>query len=79
MRKLGIPNLIPRPFPPPVFERLQFANTEGEGLRDLVMCDYIDGIDTWGVVSDHNNSHFASTSSWHYEQQTVLMLPCEHS
>ena len=25
-------SLIPRPFPPPVFDCLQYANTEGEGL-----------------------------------------------
>jgi len=31
-------SLIPRPFPPPVFYHLQYANMEGEGLRDLVMC-----------------------------------------
>jgi len=28
----------PRPFPPPVFDRLQYANTDGEGLGDLVAC-----------------------------------------
>jgi len=27
--------------PPPVFDRLQYANTEGEGLGDLVMCGYV--------------------------------------
>jgi len=35
------PSLVPRPFPPPVFDRLQYANTEGEGLGDLVMCGYV--------------------------------------
>ena len=30
-------SLIPRPFPPPVFDSLQYTNTEGEGLGDLVM------------------------------------------
>jgi len=34
-------SLVPRPFPPPVFDRLKYANTEGEGLGDLVMCSYI--------------------------------------
>ena len=34
-------SLVPRPFPPPVFERLQYANTEGEGLGDLVTCGYV--------------------------------------
>ena len=31
-------NLIPRPFPPPAFDHLQYANMEGEGLEDLVTC-----------------------------------------
>ena len=30
--------VIPRPFPPPLFDCL---NTKGEGLGDLVACDYI--------------------------------------
>ena len=34
-------SLVPRPFPPPVFDHLQYANTEGEGLGDLIMCDYV--------------------------------------
>jgi len=34
-------SLVPRPFPSPVFDRLQYANTEGEGLGDLVMCGYV--------------------------------------
>jgi len=33
-----IHSLVPRPFPPPVFDRLQYANTEGEGLGDFVTC-----------------------------------------
>ena len=28
----GCISLVPRPFPPPVFDGLQYANTEGEGL-----------------------------------------------
>jgi len=38
--KLSV-SLVPRPFPPPVFDRLQYANTEGEGLGDLIMCGYV--------------------------------------
>ena len=34
-------SLVPRPFPPPVFDRLQYANTEGEGLGDLITCGYV--------------------------------------
>ena len=29
-----IHGLVPRPFPPPVFDRLQYAKTEGEGLAE---------------------------------------------
>jgi len=29
-------------------------------------------VDTRGVVSNCNNSHFMSTYPWHYEQQKVL-------
>ena len=31
-------SLIPRLLPPPVFDRLQCAKTEGEGLGEIVMC-----------------------------------------
>ena len=31
------PSLVPRSFPRPVFDRLQYAKTEGEGLGSLVM------------------------------------------
>jgi len=31
-------SLVPWPFPPPVFDRLQYANMEGESLGDFVMC-----------------------------------------
>jgi len=34
-------SLVPRPFPPPVFGRLQYANTEGEGLGDFGVNDQI--------------------------------------
>ena len=29
---------VPRPFPPPLFDHLQYANTEGEDLGNLVTC-----------------------------------------
>ena len=32
-----IGSLVPRPFPPPVFDRLQYKNG-GEGLGERVMC-----------------------------------------
>jgi len=40
-RVQGVGSLVPRPFPPPVFDRLQYANTEGEGLGDFVTCGYV--------------------------------------
>ena len=30
--------LVPRPFPPPAFDRLQYEKTEGEGLGERVTC-----------------------------------------
>ena len=50
-------SLVPRPFPPPVFERLQYAKTEGKGLGERVMY-VISGrvdvrVDTRGAVPDH--------------------------
>jgi len=34
---LQINSLVPRLFPLSVFDRLQYANTEGEGLGDLAV------------------------------------------
>ena len=31
-------SLVPRPFPPPVFDRILYAKTEGEGLGEKVTC-----------------------------------------
>ena len=48
-------SLVPRPFPPPVFDRLQCANTEGE---DLVTCGYVryrQKVDTRGAVPDEES------------------------
>ena len=33
-----VASLVPRPFPPPVFDRILYAKTEGEGLGERVMC-----------------------------------------
>ena len=41
MKTIAVNSLIPRPFPPPVFDHLQYAIMEGEGLGDLVTCDDI--------------------------------------
>ena len=32
------PSLVPRPFPPPVFDRILYAKMEGEGLGERVTC-----------------------------------------
>ena len=29
---------VPRPFPPPIFDRILYAKTEGEGLGERVTC-----------------------------------------
>ena len=64
-------SLVPRLFPPPVFDRLRYANTEGEGLGDLVTCGTsgrqmvdIIMVDTWGAVPDSSNSRFVSNRPW---------------
>ena len=31
-------SLVPRPLPPPVFDCILYAKTEGEGLGERVMC-----------------------------------------
>jgi len=47
-RDCNTASLVPRPFPPPVFDHLQYANMEGEGLGDLIMC---------GDVRDRQQTH----------------------
>ena len=69
-------SLVPRPFPPPVFDRLQYANTEGEGLGDLVTTLGRQMIGTQGAVPNRNNSQFASTNS---PSVVNNELPCKHS
>ena len=34
LRIWSITSLVPRPFPPPVFDRILYAKTEGEGLGE---------------------------------------------
>ena len=34
-------SLVPRPFPPPVFDCLWYEKMEEEGLGDLVMCNEV--------------------------------------
>ena len=51
-------SFVPRPFPPPVFDRLQYAKMEGEELGDLIMCMMSgrQSVDRWGAVRDCCNS-----------------------
>ena len=57
VKKLDLSSLVPRPFPPPVFDRLQYANTEGEGLGDLVTCvtSGRQTVDTRGAVPEEES------------------------
>ena len=69
---------IPRPFPPPVFDRLQYANTEGEGweIWSHAVTSGRQMVDTQGAVPDSSNSRFVSNRPWRYERRMVLTLPC---
>ena len=54
----SFPSLVPRPFPPPVFDRILYAKTEGEGLGEKVTCvtsgrfEGTHRVDTRGAVTD---------------------------
>ena len=51
-------SLVPRLFPPPVFDRILYAKTEGEGLGERVTCvtsGRCEGRHR-GSVPDHCNS-----------------------
>ena len=53
-------SLVPRPFPPPVFDRILYAKTEGEGLGEIVTCvtsGRREGtwVDTRGAVPDEES------------------------
>jgi len=47
-------SLFPRPFPPPVFDHLQYANMEREIWSCVVMSDR-QRVDTWGVVPNEES------------------------
>ena len=50
-------SLVPRAFPPPVFDCLQYANTEEEGLGDWshAVMSVRQKVDTQGVVPDEES------------------------
>ena len=50
---ITIPSLVPRPSPAPVFDRLQYAKTEGEGLVNLT---------TWSAA--HMTSQVLDTKTY---------------
>ena len=49
-RTYTVASLVPRPFPPPVFDRILYAKMEGEGLGERVTCVTSGrrGVDTGG-------------------------------
>ena len=50
-------SLVPRPFPPPVFDCLQNAKMEGEGLGESRAGHQVDvRVNVRGAVPDHCNS-----------------------
>ena len=77
-RTWGKFSLVPRPFPPPVFDRLQYANTEGKAW-EIWSCAVTSGrqkVDTRGAVPDSSNCRFVSNRPWYYERRMVLTLSC---
>jgi len=70
--------LIPRSFPPPVFNHLQYANTEGVGLGELDMC---------GDVRKTEGRHILAVIvpilcpavPGILNNKRIGRLPCEHS
>ena len=50
-------SLVPRAFPPPVFDCLQYANMEREGLGDWsrAVMSVRQKVDTQGVVPDEES------------------------
>ena len=80
-------SLVPRPFPPPVFDCLQYANTKGEGLGDLVTCSdirYTEGRHTgcgawWPRALARLHQHSLSFMTPGMEMGTIMIhhcLPC---
>ena len=60
----GFHGLVPRPFLPPVFHHLQYANMEGERPGRLAVTSGRQMTDTRGAVPNSNNSHFVSNRPW---------------
>ena len=74
------PSLIPRPFPPPVFDCLQYAKIEREGLGDRVTCltsGRHEGRCEGGGAQSLQLTNFALISLESTEQWAVLMVSFE--
>ena len=74
------PSLVPRPFPPPVFDCLQYVKIEREGLGDRVTCltsGRCDGRYEGGGARSLQLTNFALISLESTEQWAVLMLSFE--
>jgi len=56
-------SLIPWPLPPPVFDCLQYAYTEEEGLGDLVTWHKVDWSQTHGGVSNSSNHYLSNLAA----------------
>ena len=57
-------SLIPRPFPPPVLDRLQQANMEGKGLGDLSMC---------GDIRQTEGRHTVGGARWRISKPFLVL------
>jgi len=70
-------SLIPRLFPPPVFDRLQYTNTEGKAweIWSHVVTSGRQKVDTRGQCPS-SNTRFVSSHPWHYDgiDTDLLML-----
>jgi len=84
-------SLIPRPFPPPVVHRLQYGNTEGEVLGDVVTCDDIrfregryteggrGGADNFEALSCNFHCRFTGQEGSQDSINTVRCLQCQQT
>ena len=74
-------SLVPRPFPPPVFDRvysMQIRRGKAWEIWSRVVTSGRQMVDTYtrGAVPDSSNCLFVSNRTWRYERRMVLTLPC---
>jgi len=60
-------SLVPRLFPPPVFDSLQYVNTKGKAweIWSRAVTSGRQMVDTRGAVPDSSNSRFVLNRPWH--------------